>query len=468
MAEVIYDTELDMQQIVTTTARELIDSSAEDKFGLLDCPLQIACAVGAAATRYQIIFDRPLFSSDEFIDFHNVASPSKQRQLPGGIAGDWVFATGSHSSTGLASGHAKIPAWKIFTERAEAYTALASNASKPPSYGVDFVSLKANLPELKPYDTTQQRVRALVTSELRDLQRAEPAAMPKNQSLETIREYALKPPKLFLKRMEDGGFVGSRELLKHLVSIRHPNYAGFNTKMVIRNFAKWPFAERQAIQSKVVDILCGVGGEPPEELIDLLSKVRVLQVRLGSILKCINADGVPSYADARQIRSSGMTVPLDYRDVERPCDETVSTVDYALPLWRMPVWYLDRNGDYRSDTREFRGSPRKLRDVVARPIVEWQVDRATSSRIFSDKHRTIDQEAELPTLRVEDGVFGLVAVHYLDQVVELPKTRSLKVYEKPRSQDMGAAQLPLLALMFKKEIVARSKLLTAAEELTAK
>lgn len=449
-----YEADLDFQIVGETTARQLLgDFERPDEFGLLDSPLYIRRSEQKEVIHYDVVVDRDPFSAEEFIRFFNQASPSEGQQSPAMIGGDWVLAVNS-SESALTRLHAKIPAWAEMKERAEGYTAIARNASRPYTHHEQrYDEWVKFLPVVRSMDEIRQdfirEAREDVARSIEAIQSGDVRAQLKKYEIEKLQK---APTVLLLKRLEQRGFANAKMVLSGLIKAQYETRRKHHQNDVIKWFARKPFSERHPTQSMLVNALTERDPDVTDRFLDAVED-QVANARLAAVgyAPCIDDDGVPGYVPFTSgVNAWQNPVPIDRRDLDNWKLVSINE-DYEAEQLRIKVWSrYSTQSQIRISTNFYNRNIRKVREVTAVPLIRWNTDGEKRIVDITTVYEKVDG-TDKPTMRLTDGVFGLVTVQYLSGDVELPKR--LGIPGAGRDQVMGAAQMPLLALMFRNKIM---------------
>jgi hypothetical protein len=446
---------------ILTTARELTGIQHESA---ADTPMTVT----RTGTVYEVKFELPPISSQEFIQFLNQTAPDQRTQTAGGIRADWVFALPDHADRELAKSHSKIPAWGDFTIRASNYVALANDAeipyflSNPLQSERAFQSWKAQLPAPQPTSMIVSRwvddLRILDSDSNLDAE-TRLAEITKDQIL---NRFANSPVSLMLKQLSRAGFRDVEDIFRCVIETSEGRkYRNSVTKEVIRRFSKKPFEHRVDVQKAFIAVLADRDDIKTREILENLisnglSKMAVAR----GLIPVTDDNGNPSYVHPDDLPKCEDyfgsfrtdTVPADYRELAKEPE----VLESGGIFYKRRDMTLRYNSNKRKIT-SFSTSSYELVDkpwkFFAEPILRWTVDgsRKRDLELVSEvKHDSIDG-----TQIVQDGVFGLMIAAHLSDDVELPQKLGLRINgaQFRQEQRMGAAQLPLLALMLKNKIM---------------
>ncbi len=476
-----------LETVAVTTARELLQTDRPaDKFGLLDCAVEVGFLEQEGVRQFGLEFQRPPFEAEEFIDFFNEASPSQEVQSSIAIAGDWVIATNGiagDQQKRLADLHRRIPSWLEFLPRATHYYSLAKNvpwmnyiypltpedeesfwkdAPKPLSKSNFVMAVSQGIVGTQEKTSELRYANSVIGQVMTNRAANEPEALAK--------ELGKQPTALMIKGLQKLGFCDVVLCLEAVVRELNPSLLGRQSvnKEVVSKLSKMPFEERTRIQSLFVEILLGLKLED-ESSAKIIDRIADNLAREYKALVQIDDNGEKQFVI---FDSNVEKVPLDYRQKADPYK--LVKIDDDFSQWIKKVHTVDM-GDFnlslmtyitRDYQKSFYGTVVKTRRYRAVPSIVWIAEHSGKEREVSLEISATGVNLGAPITTVSDGLFGLIGVHFLDQQIELPEELGLPGSEV--KQRMGAAQLPLLALMYKKKIVGNSRLLTSAEALVTR
>jgi hypothetical protein len=270
---------------------------------------------------------------------------------------------------------------------------------------------------------------------------------------------AKNPTKLLLKQLAKAGWTDAPIVLRKIVELGNPTkYRNLHTNDVVNRFARRSHEQRIDTQTILIDRLTGIETDASS-----IARKNVVGIIIGErlekrgLIPCIGKDGIRGYVPADSIKDMGWAVsrgvPVDYRHIDKPVIEQQDYYgNYMQEFFSIEARAL-HPGDNRTHmtTISHRGTSRKLRDVTIVPAFTWRKKDGVRDFDLSwrDEHFT---DGDIPERRIHDGLFGLIVVHYLSQDFAMPETRPLRTMSTKVEQGMGAAQLPLLTLMFRDKI----------------
>ncbi len=466
-----------------TTPSELLRGDvnpALEETGLLGCQMEVVSTETEAGHEYSVDLDVEPFDSAGFVSLLNIVAPSERQQYHFGIVGDWLLAKDPNSD--LYKMHERIGRpWDEFLLHADSLIDVGRSHYEN-MWGGNIRDIEhhdeweSSLPVPVPFDN--ERFRGAYD-------------MNTNQLFRMLESAGLKDPGSVLLSIihEAAGIFEARknakfklndapEYLRTIESmtkiLREPN-----DHRVLRAFAKLPKAQRRLIQGNMLAVMTGDENMIPAIVEDWGGRNTYVQHIIGLDYKkepththkqVIDRQGRPaniSYGYRSGFFSSD--VPYDYRKLD---DAAISTVSDYSGYYEADALVIDTSNPkiryYGKPNKVFIDSRtiRQIRDARISPRVSWQDVPRASGSVRTDWDLGLTQHGEtigqMDRVVYDSGLLGLIVAAGLSSDVPrmgkvwkpekgLPGDKN-EPSQRDVQQEMGAAQLPLLALMQKHHI----------------
>lgn len=449
--------------VLTTTPEELLglDSPELRDLGMLDCPMAVCTTEDEASQTYTVQLDTPPLDLPRFVGLLNTVATSPITQSAYGIAADWQIALLPNSD--LFEKHARLgKPWKEFIPHATPLLDIVNSDSEPwlSTVNMDkYDEWLASLPEPvhMDHEWLQQAVTMDTTELLTEL--ADLGFKGAQAALLSIIEMLAKDSFYSSPDRYVGTTIAeTREKMRRVMRFK-------NTYQQIMAFSKLAVDNRALAQGNLLSYITSDNSYIPPYYSGYCSVIHVISPAFSQSIPRYNnvKDRLGRPSIVEYFNSIGFDIPVDYRLIE---EASIETVDHPNGCYQADALTCRMGRNYVS------GEPmqkvfldyrtiRQTRAVTVEPQITWTDWRDASGRQRTRWHLETAQRAEvqhgIPTTIHRNGLVGLVAVagystdvsnntNVWEQQLGLPKS------ETGRKQAMGAAQLPLLSLMYKHKL----------------
>lgn len=463
--------------IFSSTPQELTGQPLDElqEFGLADCAVDVYAAHQEEATTYEAVLQAPDLDIRSFVGLLSTIAPSDDFQYPINIENDWVYARMPDSDNYKI--HARLGApWQELTEHIDPFLEIVRSGSEfwhPQAYNIDgYDHWRSTIPEPLAIEPEKWNYKsfAISTNELIHGLKA--------GGIEDVEKILLFMAKAVIdwgsgfKINEGPEFVRTQQKLQRVF------YSKERYKQVAA-FAKLPLRYRALVQGNVLAHALDDNKHIPLTRSGDYWSTFILRPSYSNEIpyyrKIIDQNGAQRVIKTDP--SWGYDIPKDYRAFEQA---EITTVVHANGLHSADALVIDlgrkhyKGGTVKKVFVDHR-TIKCIKRVVARPVLQWQ-DAHTPSGEIRTTWNLSDAVQEcvidgVPTRTHQIGLLGLIAAAgYSKDILGHEKLwkQERKLPKIAAEQVMGAAQLPLLALMYQRQIARGSFINAIRQEVRAK
>lgn len=454
-------------QVLMTTPRELlgVDNEQLEMIGLMDCDMMISSVAHEDGTTYSVELDTPPQEVDQFTQFLNTVAPSDVAQYPFGIKADWEVALDPYDR--LHKLHARLgESWDEFVLHAPSMIDMMD--SKVEFWGHasrigDYDKWLADLP--KPVRLNPNWCRMAVTMGTRRLLKelGDKGLENSDVVLDALLQNAMEWKRDFSEQTPEWKKAHA-DLRNSMDTLELPDR--------IEAFAKLPSSYRRWGQGNLMRFFTHEDSYVPLFLQHGRFWSRYV------LHPSYSVQGVPDSTDiidkngqkavVVSSKLSWARIPRDYRELAKAKRRQIMHENgrYLAEAIIVDMGFAYSGGKRATEKFVDYDTVRQISGVAVSPLIEWTDVRTpagfrrTSWNLEVTAHDHM--RGELPYTTYRSGLVGLIAVAgFSPDVVghrnwratnKLPARQGDTQEQMDREQQMGAAQLPLLALMVKQRL----------------
>lgn len=447
--------------IFSSTPQELTGQPLEElqKVGLADCELDVFASQHEEVTSYEVVVRTPPLEVDRFVGLLNFVAPSQYDQFTRGIENDWAIAQRPNDS--LHKAHERLgEPWQEFVRHSAPFLEVIRSGSDywPNTSDIDYYDTwRSRIPEplaLEPEKWTYESYNMPVADLIRQM---------KAGGVPEIEQILLTAAKLVIEWGKDFNFEYGPEFVRMQQKLEKVFQYNVQYKQIAA-FAKLPRRYRAVVQGNALAHIF----EDQKYIPEIFNGHYWCTYKLGlsyhsnklpNFQQIIDAHGIPRIINTGL--SWGFGVPIDYRAIEQA---TITTLEHPNKLFSAQALVVDMGRDTYGNKRKQevfidRRTVTRTKALEMHPLMAWQ-DTLTlqgEPRTQWDLRNVIQERMKngMLTRMHHNGLLGLIISAGFSKDIlgheKLWKTER-KLPKNDAVQQMGAAQLPLLALMFQRQI----------------